>query len=163
MSEVTLSIGGRNYKVACADGEEAHIRKLGEAIDGKLRTMPQLSPQDTQNLLFAALLLADELHEATNTVASPQEGLRGEFDELREAEAALRQELDAATAAEAELRAQLAALAQERDGLRAELDAAQNAPAPLPLADPELAPALERFAELLESCADKLEGKRAST
>ena len=64
MSEVTLAIGGRSYKVACADGEEAHVTRLGAAIDAKLQSMPQLSGQDSQNLLFGALLLADELHEA---------------------------------------------------------------------------------------------------
>ena len=163
MSEVSLSIGGRTYKVACADGEEAHIRRLGEAIDGKLGTMPQLSSQETQNLLFASLLLADELHEAKRSGSNPPEDLREQLAELRETEKALREELDAAGAAEAELRAQLATLAQERDALRSALETAQSAPAPSPFVDPDLPPALERFAELLETCADKLEGRRAST
>ena len=162
MSEVSLSIGGRSYKVACADGEEAHIRRLGEAIDGKLRSMPQLSPQETQNLLFASLLLADELHEAKKQPTGGQEDLRGELDALHRSQAALREDLDAASRTEAELREQLATLAKERDGARAELAAARNDLATSPMADPELAPALERFAELLESCADKLEGKLAS-
>jgi cell division protein ZapA len=64
MSNVTLTIGGRFYTVACAEGEEAHIEALGRTIDGKLTGMPNLSGQsEARTLLFAALLLSDELHE----------------------------------------------------------------------------------------------------
>jgi cell division protein ZapA len=65
MSNVTLSIGGREYAVACAEGEEAHVTGLGQLIDAKLATMGGAAGQaETRSLLFAALLLADELHEA---------------------------------------------------------------------------------------------------
>ncbi|HAU22887.1 MAG TPA: cell division protein ZapA [Erythrobacter sp.] len=64
MSEVGLRIGGKTYMVACGEGEEAQLVKLGNMIDAKLQTMEgNLSAQDAQNLLFAALLLADELDE----------------------------------------------------------------------------------------------------
>jgi cell division protein ZapA len=64
MSNVTLTIGGKHYTVACAAGEEGHIEALGRTIDGKLTGMPNLSGQsEARTLLFAALLLADELHE----------------------------------------------------------------------------------------------------
>lgn len=64
MSNVTVSIGGRQYTVACAAGEEGHIEGLGRTIDGKLNGMANLSGQsEARTLLFAALLLADELHE----------------------------------------------------------------------------------------------------
>ncbi len=64
MSNVTVSIGGRQYTVACAAGEERHIEMLGRSIDGKLHGMASLSGQsEARTLLFAALLLADELHE----------------------------------------------------------------------------------------------------
>lgn len=65
MSNVPLSIGGREYTVACAAGEEAHIAMLGRLIDEKLRAMGGVTSQsETRQLLFAALLLADEVHEA---------------------------------------------------------------------------------------------------
>lgn len=60
MSNVTLTIGGREYTVACADGEEAHISGLGRIIDGKLTGVSGNSRNEAMNLLFAALLLADE-------------------------------------------------------------------------------------------------------
>lgn len=64
MSNVTLTIGGRDYVIACADGEESHIIRLGRLIDAKLASMGNTGGQsESRNLLFAALLLADELHE----------------------------------------------------------------------------------------------------
>jgi cell division protein ZapA len=65
MSNVTLTIGGRNFTVACAPGEEAHIADLGRMIGVKLDMMGDSASQsESRMLLFAALLLADELHDA---------------------------------------------------------------------------------------------------
>jgi len=65
MSNVTVTIAGRHYTVACATGEEGHIEMLGRTIDSKLEGMPNLGGQgEARTLLFAALLLADEVHEA---------------------------------------------------------------------------------------------------
>jgi cell division protein ZapA len=65
MSNVTLTICGRDYTVACAAGEEAHVMGLGRMIDSKLEAMGNMAGQsETRQLLFAALLLADQLHEA---------------------------------------------------------------------------------------------------
>ncbi len=63
MSNVTLHIGGRDYTVACAEGEETHVAELGSLIDGKIQAMGA-GHNEPRQLLFAALLLADELHEA---------------------------------------------------------------------------------------------------
>lgn len=64
MSNVTLTIGGRDYAVACDPGEEAQVARLGAMIDAKLTSMGTAASQgETRNLLFAALLLADEVHE----------------------------------------------------------------------------------------------------
>ena len=64
MSNVTLQIGGRSYIVACAEGEEAHVEGLGQLIDDKVRDLGTSGHNEVRLLLFAALLLADELHEA---------------------------------------------------------------------------------------------------
>lgn len=73
MSNVVLSIGGRSFTVACAEGEEAHIASLGRMIDGKLAAMGSLAGQsEPRMLLFASLLLADELHEARSHQPQPQ-------------------------------------------------------------------------------------------
>lgn len=61
MSNVTLSIGGRDFRVGCRDGQEDQIRKLGELIDDKVREANVHQRAPSEMLLFAALLLADEL------------------------------------------------------------------------------------------------------
>lgn len=81
MSNVKLSIGGRDFTVACAAGEEAHIAELGAAIDAKLRAMGGATGNsESRMLLFAALLLADELHESRSGAdnAAAQRGLEAE-------------------------------------------------------------------------------------
>ena len=72
MSNVNLSIGGRVFTVAATDGEETHIAMLGRMIDeraGRLIAGPGQS--ETRMLLFAALLLADELHDAHRKAPPP--------------------------------------------------------------------------------------------
>ena len=65
MSTVTLTIGPKNYPVSCADGEEAHVTMLGAMIAEKYALLgTSRAPLEAQNLLFAALFLADELAEA---------------------------------------------------------------------------------------------------
>ncbi len=69
MSNVSLRIGGRDYTVACAEGEEDHVRALGSLINGKVEDMGSAAQGEARQLLFAALLLADELHEARAKLA----------------------------------------------------------------------------------------------
>ena len=64
MSNVDVSIGGRDFKVACAAGEEDHIRDLGMMIDSKVSGLGMAGQSEARMLLFASLLLADEVHEA---------------------------------------------------------------------------------------------------
>jgi cell division protein ZapA len=103
MSNVVLAIGGREYAMACAAGEEAHIHELGRMIDDKLGTLPDGGAQnDSRSLLFAALLLADELHELRKSAetmpaahAVPVETLAPGADASPEQLAALAERLEA--------------------------------------------------------------------
>lgn len=70
MSNVTLRIGGRDYTMACAEGEEAHVASLGRMIEEKVQSMGTAAQSEPRQLLFAALLLADELHEARERLAA---------------------------------------------------------------------------------------------
>lgn len=65
MAEVTLSIGGRHYNVHCGDGEETHITRLAGMIDDKTAIARKASPglTEVRQLLFAAILLADEAYD----------------------------------------------------------------------------------------------------
>ena len=70
MSNVTLSIGGRTFTVSCADGEEDHVSQLGSLVDKKVETLgPAAGQNEVRMLLYAALVLADELNGARNTIA----------------------------------------------------------------------------------------------
>jgi cell division protein ZapA len=72
MSNVSLSIGGRNFSVACEDVEEAHVEGLGRAIDAKVASVEGASQQsESRMLLFAALMLADELSERGPSLTGP--------------------------------------------------------------------------------------------
>lgn len=71
MSNVALLVGGRTYTVNCAAGEEDHIAELGAMIDAKLATMGAAGQNETRNLLFAALLLADEVFELKSGTPAP--------------------------------------------------------------------------------------------
>ena len=71
MSNVDLSIGGRTFKVACAAGEEAHVAGLGQMIDAKVSAIPGAAGQsEGRMLLFASLMLADEVHDAQSRSSS---------------------------------------------------------------------------------------------
>lgn len=70
MSNVALTIGGRRYTVSCADGQEDHVQRLAGMVDAKLASMgTNLSTNEAKNLLFAAILLADDLNEVRTAQA----------------------------------------------------------------------------------------------
>jgi len=72
MSNVVLSIGGRTFSVACADGEEQHIEMLGGVIHQKVHALGDTAGQnEVRMLLYAALVLADDLHESNAKPAQP--------------------------------------------------------------------------------------------
>ena len=73
MAEVDLSIAGRSYRVACREGEEQNLRRAAEMVDAKSREalagLGALS--EARQLLFASLLLADQMIEKAEGVAAP--------------------------------------------------------------------------------------------
>ena len=71
MSNVTLSIGGRAFTLACEDGEEAHVSRLGQLIDAKVAAAGATTHSEARMLLFASLLLADEVHELQGRAQIP--------------------------------------------------------------------------------------------
>ena len=73
MSNVTLTIGGRPYAVSAPDGEESHIEMLGRMVAERVANGGGGAGQsETRMLLFAALMLADELHELHRQMPPPQ-------------------------------------------------------------------------------------------
>ena len=74
MNDVKLSIGKRTYTIACAEGEEDHLRHLAGMVSERLAAIGAdlMGPTEAKNLLIAALILADEVHEAQKSKASDQ-------------------------------------------------------------------------------------------
>jgi len=71
MSNVNLTIGGRSFTLACADGQEPHVEYLGRLIDEKVAAAGAVGQTETRMLLFAAIMLADEVHNLREAAAAP--------------------------------------------------------------------------------------------
>jgi cell division protein ZapA len=62
MAEVKVMVGGRQYAVHCRDGEEKQLHALAEMISERVSKVSGGGGlTETRQLLYAALLLADEL------------------------------------------------------------------------------------------------------
>ena len=70
MSNVTLSIGGREFRVGCRDGQEDQIRKLGTLIDDVVRDANVTGRAPAEMLLFASLLLADQVKDGKQAASA---------------------------------------------------------------------------------------------
>ena len=68
MPQVSITINGRAYPVACDEGEEDRIRELARIIDSKVAGFARQVGQagEARLLVLAALVLADELAEAND-------------------------------------------------------------------------------------------------
>lgn len=76
MATVSVEINGRPYPVGCADGQEARVRALAEQFDAYVGQVAADVGQvgDIRLFLMAALLLADELHEARTALSGTDAG-----------------------------------------------------------------------------------------
>ncbi|PKP66393.1 MAG: cell division protein ZapA [Alphaproteobacteria bacterium HGW-Alphaproteobacteria-7] len=145
MSTVTLTIGPKSYTIACAEGEEAHISALGAIIAEKYAQLGAArAPLEAQNLLFAALFLADELAEVRKGNGPAQESAPPP------APAPDQQAIEALRAAIAQLEDDLAATRAAADAADADLSGG-------PDASDALAQQLEALATRAEATASALE------
>jgi len=66
MPLVNVMVNSRAYTIACDEGEESHLRELAVHVDAKVRELLSSVGQvgETRLLLMAALLIADEHHDA---------------------------------------------------------------------------------------------------
>lgn len=69
MASVDIEIASRKYAVACRDGEQEHVRSVAAIVDQKAKDAATAlgSLGESRQLLFASLLLADEIQELRNS------------------------------------------------------------------------------------------------
>ena len=74
MAQVTIQINGREYGIACGDGQEGNIFRLAAMLNEKaaLLTRGNNHINENQLLVMVALLLADELQDAKKGVPATQ-------------------------------------------------------------------------------------------
>ena len=65
MPQVSVTINGRQFRMACEDGEEPHLLQLAEDLDQRISRLRTRFGEigDTRLTVMAALTLADELSE----------------------------------------------------------------------------------------------------
>jgi cell division protein ZapA len=89
MPEVQVTIGGREFEVACQEGEEHYLRTAAKMLDEEARVLSDQVGRmpEARMLLMAGLMLADKTASVEDRAAE----IQAQLDE-REAElAALRQ------------------------------------------------------------------------
>jgi cell division protein ZapA len=81
MAQVNVKIGGRFYRMACADGEEDHLAGLAARLDGKIDELRGSFGEigDSRIVVMAAVTITDQLAEAERRIVA----LEGENDRLR--------------------------------------------------------------------------------
>ncbi len=65
MAQVTATIAGRQFRLACEDGQEEHLLALSADIDGRIAELRQRFGEigDTRLTVMAALMVADEMSD----------------------------------------------------------------------------------------------------
>ena len=93
MAQVSVTINGRVYRMACDDGQEDYLARLARELDariGKLRdSFGEIG--DTRLTVMAALMVADELSEMRRRIKSSEQEIEG----LKETRAAVGERAEA--------------------------------------------------------------------
>ena len=82
MSQVSLTINGRVYRMACEDGEEDHIAQLGVRFDAAIEELRDALGHigDDRLMVMAGILMTDRLDDAERRLQRAEQENR----ELRE-------------------------------------------------------------------------------
>lgn len=65
MANIDIEVAGRRYNVACRDGEEQHLHSVAAMVDQSAQRATEAlgTLTESRQLLFAALLMADDIKE----------------------------------------------------------------------------------------------------
>jgi cell division protein ZapA len=117
MSHVNVTINGRQYRMACEDGQEDHLRRLAKDLDHRIEQLKATfgAVGDMRLAVMAALTIADELSDAAKRMRRLEEDLAA----LQDARVASG---DRAQATEAAIIAALNAAAERIEGVTRSLN-----------------------------------------
>jgi cell division protein ZapA len=75
MAHVNVTINGRQYRMACEDGQEQHLAKLAKNLDERIQELRGKFGQigDARLIVMAALTIADDLAEMHKRVRQLQD------------------------------------------------------------------------------------------
>ena len=116
MKTVQALVYGKEYTLACDEGQEAHLRQLVSQVNARAERLEKAVGKlpESMMLLYTALMTADELHDVSRETTK----LKDELAKARTAAADARAE-----EVQAEMAANLNELAAHLDGLTAKLAA----------------------------------------
>jgi cell division protein ZapA len=79
---VNVVINGRQFRMACEDGEEDHLMTLAKELDGRISGLRSQFGEigDARLTVMAALMVADELSEATKRFRQLEDELAAMHD-----------------------------------------------------------------------------------
>jgi cell division protein ZapA len=79
MPTVNATIAGRQFRLACEDGQEEHLQMLARDMDERIEGLRKQFGEigDTRLTVMAALMVADELSEAMRNMRRMEEELNG--------------------------------------------------------------------------------------
>jgi cell division protein ZapA len=82
MSQVSVTINGRQFRMACEDGEEDHLVELARELDSRISGLRSKFGEigDTRLTVMAAITVADELAEAGLRIKRLEEDLAALHD-----------------------------------------------------------------------------------
>jgi cell division protein ZapA len=93
MAQVSVTINGRHYRMACEDGQEEHLLGLARNLDGRITQLRANFGEigDMRLTVMAALMIADEFSETNRQLRT----LEDELVRLREVGAAAGDRIEA--------------------------------------------------------------------
>jgi cell division protein ZapA len=79
MAQVTVSINGRQFRMACEDGQESHLMQLAQNYDQRIGDLRGKFGEigNTRLAVMAALTIADELFEAGKRIRQLEQEVAG--------------------------------------------------------------------------------------
>jgi cell division protein ZapA len=82
MSHINVTINGRQYRMACEEGQEVRLLKLAENLESRIQSLRGKFGEigDARLTVMAALTACDELVDAGNRIRT----LEAEVNELRD-------------------------------------------------------------------------------